>query len=464
MCVPIDLSQYELIREIDCNDFSTTYAARCVNNDKMISIQKVDLEKHPYSMAFLKGEMGFWSEMSYPNMMKYYGSFINQNILYIFAEYANQGNLLDIIHFQYPNGIKDELLIASILHEILLFLNSFHQSYLIHRSLETQNIFVGQNGSIQVGGILRARSLIQLGRLQNSRKSVIESSCYTAPELIIKDTDYHQSVDIWSLGIIAYELAIGKTPYSDYNPLYQVKSIISDPPPSLPNQKNLTDLSSNSNKKESHSKRSLSIDLSFGYNFSSAFHNFISLCLQKDPMKRPSAADLLKHKFISQAKGIDYIYSNMVIQLPQLSLRFSIQSNSNEKNRNENDNKNDDEDENKNKIDFNFCGFEDESESSSESCQDCVDDKSNDNINEQSSNNQDEKKESFGMHRFPSNDEINIQKFDLSNKRMVKSRSHSIICVPDNNPKKQVKVVKKGRFTLSIPIPKKNYVSVEDND
>lgn len=417
----VDLSQYEIIREIGRTSYSTTYAARCVNNNEVVSIKKIDLDNHPLSMNFLKGEMGFWSEMSFPNMIKYYGSAIDKNILNIFTEYANHGPLLDILKFQYPNGINDELLISSILREILIFLVSFHNSYHIHRSLETRNIFVGQNGNIQIGGFWRARSLIQDGKLQNSRNSSIESSCYTAPELIVDNSSYHQSVDIWSLGIIAYELAIGKAPYSDNENLYQIKSIIDNPPPSLPLQKVSSSpiKTSNVSKNNPKIRKSYSIDSSANFNFSSSFRNFIYMCLQKDPKKRPSASELLNHKFIIQAKGVDYIYANMVMQLPQLYLRFSL---------NNDDNKNHIENmriENKAKINFNFCGLDGELE---------------------------EGRNNPGMHSDDnSNDTLNSSQLDSSTPSIAKSRSYSTIHSTNSN-RKSIQVMKKGRFTISIPI------------
>jgi len=61
-----------------------------------------------------------------------------------------------------------------------------------------------------------------------------------------------------------------------------------------------------------------------GRKFSSAFKDFISLCLQKDPAMRPSAAKLLKHKFFKGKKNRDYLVNTVLADLPSVRERSSM--------------------------------------------------------------------------------------------------------------------------------------------
>nr|GFB19988.1 serine/threonine-protein kinase 24 isoform X2 [Tanacetum cinerariifolium] len=95
-----------------------------------------------------------------------------------------------------------------------------------------------------------------------------------APE-VIQESRYDGKVDVWALGVSAIEMAEGLPPRSNVHPMRVLFMISIEPAPML----------------EDKEKWSL------------VFHDFIAKCLTKDPRIRPTASELLKHKFIEKCKS-----------------------------------------------------------------------------------------------------------------------------------------------------------------
>lgn len=295
---PLDQSQYQILHDIGNSSDATVVLARCIPNNKLVAIKQIDLEICNVTFHQLANEIKFWALMHHPNAISYHGSFMVQAKLWLIMDFIDGGSLLDILKDYYQTGIKDETIIATILKQILVFLDYFHSHQQLHRDIQTKNILITMSGEVKVSGFWNAATLITAGKRIDARSSLLTISSYVAPEALIaadgKDRKYQFPADIWSLGIVAYELATGTVPHSGLSPIELMKVITQSPPPTLPRS------------------------------FSTQFRDFISQCLDTQPDKRATAHKLLKHKFMDQAKDSTFLASVLMSQLPPLIRRFEI--------------------------------------------------------------------------------------------------------------------------------------------
>lgn len=292
---PLEASQYEIMHCIGHGRISVVYVGRCIQNNQLVAIKHFNLDNLPFSLEKLRQEIQLWVMSPRKNMMKYYGSFVEGSVLWFITEFLDAGSVADIMKFGYKEGFTDESLLATLIKGALVFLQEFHRNSCVHRDIRPSNILLSTKGDVKIGALWLAASLIQDGERKACRNTMIETSAYTAPEILLEGHNHKEPADIWSLGITALEMATGKAPYADMTPMEQMTHILNDPPTKLEGNK-----------------------------WSSSFKDFVAQCLNKNPTKRPSAEALLKHKFIKFAKDENYVATTLISQIPSLTERIQV--------------------------------------------------------------------------------------------------------------------------------------------
>ncbi|KAF9245650.1 kinase-like domain-containing protein [Melanogaster broomeanus] len=231
--------------------FGEVYKGYDKRTQKTVAIKIIDLESAEDEIEDIQQEIQILSQLDSPHVTRYHGSFLKGSNLWIVMEYCSGGSCSDLM----KPGVFREEYIAIIVRELLRGLDYLHTEGKLHRDIKAANILLSATGEVKLADFGVSGQLS--GTLSAKKNTFVGTPYWMSPEVIKQSR--------------------GEPPYAELHPMKVLFLIPKNPPPHL----------------DSH--------------FSKPFRDFVAYCLQRDPRDRPTARELLKHKFIRMAKKTSYL-------------------------------------------------------------------------------------------------------------------------------------------------------------
>ncbi|MBI0021803.1 MULTISPECIES: Stk1 family PASTA domain-containing Ser/Thr kinase [Lactobacillus] len=202
--------RYRIIDTLGEGGMANVYLAEDIILQRKVAVKilRLDLQKEPQTVARFQREALATSELSHPNIVMVLDVGTDQGLPYMVMEYVDGPDLKDYIIQNSPLNLHD---VIRIMDQILSAMTLAHKHNVIHRDLKPQNILMDKHGNIKIADFGIAVALNQNSITQTN--SALGSVHYMSPEQTRGGLITKQS-DIYSLGIILYELITGSVPFN----------------------------------------------------------------------------------------------------------------------------------------------------------------------------------------------------------------------------------------------------------
>ena len=249
----------------ECFEFISIKDSKEIYAGKIIDKNKLKGEK---SLENIINEIKIQNSLDYPKIVKVEDKLEDDKNVFIVMELCQNKTLRNLIQ---KRKHLTELEVQCYMFQIIQGLKYMHYRRIIHRDLKPENIFLDDKSDLKIGDFGYA---VKLSSKDEKRKSILGTIFYCAPEVIDRKNydGYSFKADIWSLGVIMYNLLTGILPFFDTNDNIYSKII--------------------------NGSFSFPDDIEIG----KAAKDLIKQILEVNPKKRPDLNQILSHEFFHMNK------------------------------------------------------------------------------------------------------------------------------------------------------------------
>ncbi|KAL4460421.1 hypothetical protein ABPG74_000172 [Tetrahymena malaccensis] len=202
----------------------TVYVGRHQQTQQVVAIKAVDMRslKTEYAWKMLCSEVKIMKKLKHPHVVRLLDVFQTKNNTYIITEFCNQGDLRTYLKKKKSLTEREAITVIS---QIMSGLQELANNGIIHRDLKPANILI-HDDVFKITDFGFAKKLDSME--DQLMDSLVGTPLYMAPQILNKQ-QYTSKCDVWSVGLILYELLFGRTPWPAVNVVDLVQKMCTVP-------------------------------------------------------------------------------------------------------------------------------------------------------------------------------------------------------------------------------------------
>ncbi|KAI0663357.1 hypothetical protein C8Q70DRAFT_949240 [Cubamyces menziesii] len=270
---PVSVHQlYQRLETIGKGAYGSVHKGRDLRTGEVVALKIINLDTEDDDVGDIQREVALLTQLrDAPNVTKYFGCYMDGPRVWIVMEYAQGGSVRTLMK-ACKDGVVEEKYVSVITREVLNGLSYLHKSSIIHRDIKAANILITSAGKVMICDFGVSALLVTAS---SKRNTLVGTPHWMAPE-VAHASAYDTKADIWSLGIMIYEMIKGSAPNSHIVDQHKLIQLIPRmKPPRLAEGEGSKEL-----------------------------REFVAACLRELPSDRLSADELSKTKWIQSVRKV----------------------------------------------------------------------------------------------------------------------------------------------------------------
>ncbi len=206
------VGRYEIMQEIGRGGMAMVFLARQTDLDRLVALKELSAfhaSDPQFAQRFLR-ESRLAGSLSHPNIVTVHEYFEHEGTPYIAMEYVPRGSLRPYV------GRLSLAQVVGVIEGMLAGLTHAESKRIVHRDLKPENVMVTDEGRVKIAdfGIAKAGEGMSTVAFMTATGTTVGTPAYMAPEQAMAK-DIGPWTDLYSLGVMCYEMLVGRLPFSD---------------------------------------------------------------------------------------------------------------------------------------------------------------------------------------------------------------------------------------------------------